>query len=280
MLQSQPPAGSSGNVQQGAKPPAQLSTRWGGANQKPKGLLLSPLCKHQRFPRAFPRPHHERLPRGVEGAGARRRRARFPTSPPETKENQILLTRDGGGHQSPNPAVSVLLPLVDVPQNAEGKPVVITLLSPRGACAARSLLSQRRPRAPCTRVSLPGAAATKKINKKSAFWSAPSSAKCPLCYFSSQQVKGQLGSLAPSPCCCQPRALRSPGQSPASRPGLTPDRRGKGNWPRSAGRGAGRMGFAASPHQAEANLGLMLPGKCHGVVKGGERLHPGSAARL
>lgn len=43
------------------------------------------------------------------------------------KKKQFLLTWDRGGHQSTNPAVSVLLPLVYVLQNTEEKPVVTQL---------------------------------------------------------------------------------------------------------------------------------------------------------
>lgn len=45
----------------------------------------------------------------------------------------FLLTRDGGGHQSPDPAVSVLLALVDVLQNTGEKPGVRQRPVPGGA---------------------------------------------------------------------------------------------------------------------------------------------------
>lgn len=61
----------------------------------------------------------------MEGASSCGKWAQFPTSPPQ--KPQILLTGDGGDLQSPHPALSVLLPLVDVLQNTDGKPVLIIL---------------------------------------------------------------------------------------------------------------------------------------------------------
>lgn len=46
----------------------------------------------------------------------------------QMEKKQFLLTWDRGGHQSTNPAVSVLLPLVYVLQNTEEKPNVTQLM--------------------------------------------------------------------------------------------------------------------------------------------------------
>lgn len=104
--------------------PQALSTR-GCANQKPQELFSSSFFFFLELFSSF----------SSREAPTRTGRSQFlqETGPiphipsPKTPKHQILLTGDRSGLQSPHPALSVLLPLVDVLQNTDGKPVVIIL---------------------------------------------------------------------------------------------------------------------------------------------------------
>lgn len=80
---------------------------------------------------------YTRLQRWVEGASTAllclqvRSDSQHPTQ--SLKAKGFLLTRDGGRHQSPDPAVSVLLSLVDVLQNTGEKTGVRQRLVPGAA---------------------------------------------------------------------------------------------------------------------------------------------------